>query len=85
MNIMSEKDCSDGWILREWSEIDETIKGWVMLDAIWIVTKRDVENTFSYVFSSEDYQSGSFEIAFKLFKALSGVKLNGSLGSSKFS
>ena len=84
MNIMSEKDCADGRIERERSEIDEVIKGRVMLDSCWIITKKDTENSFSFVFSSSDYEEDSFEIALRVFKALTGVKCTGTLSVSKF-
>jgi hypothetical protein len=64
MNIMSEKDCADGKIIRERSEIDERIKGRVCLDACKIVTGIEKENSFTFIFNSDDYQEDSFELAF---------------------
>ena len=85
MDIFHHKDTADGTYLKENSEVDEKVKGTILVESARVLLTKQENDCFEEVYdSSEDDSCQLYEDVFAIYKHLSGIKLSPIISISKF-
>mmetsp|Transcript_23464 Transcript_23464/g.20841 ORF Transcript_23464/g.20841 Transcript_23464/m.20841 type:complete len:215 (-) Transcript_23464:21-665(-) len=86
MDIFYHKDKADGTYEKEGSQVDETVKSAIFVEAAKLLLSKEPSHIFELVYdSNHDLGPGAvYEGVFNIYKKLSGIRLGSTLSISKF-